>query len=99
MAHTPELLGVSLRRVVWRFGFRPGTVQALATGVWTPVPVWVLAVYSGTVLRLYRGLWVDQPPAQFMNVLVADLEREHRQDVGGLHPGAQPLPETSALRG
>lgn len=99
MAHSPELLGVSLRRVVWRFGFQPGSPQALACGVWTTIPVWVLAVYSGTVLQVYRGSWADQPPAQFTNVLTAALEHEHRENVGRLHPGAERVPEPSAVNG
>lgn len=99
MACSPELLGVSLRRVVWRFGFQPGSPQALACGVWVSVPVWVLAVYSGTVLDTYRGSWMDQPPAQFINVLLAELEREYRENLGRLHPGAERVPAASAVDG
>lgn len=90
MAHTPELLGVSLRRVLWRFGFQPGRLLAMATGVWTTSPVWVMAVYGGTVLDLYRGGWSDQPPAQFLNVMAARLE-DDRREFGGLHPGPERL--------
>lgn len=100
MAASPELLGVSLRRVVWRFGFRPGGPQALACGVFTSTPVWVLGMYSGTVLELYRGSWMDQPPARFVNVLLAVLEREsHREDFGSLHPGAAGLSPAEARTG
>ncbi len=98
MACSPELLGVSIRRVVWRFGFQPGSPQSVACGVWTSLPVWVLAMYSGTVLRLYRGSWMDQPPAQFINVLRAELERD-RENLGGLHPREDGVSAAAAVHG
>lgn len=91
MARTPELLGLSLRRAVWRFGFQPGRALALATGLWSPVATWALAGHVGTVIRVYRGAWADEPPPVFMNVLEARLE-DDRRDLGGLHPRPPGLP-------
>ncbi len=85
MARTPELVGLSLRRVVWRFGFRPGSPIAIAADLWSPLATWALAWPIGTVIRVYRGAWADQPPPTFMNVLGARLE-DDRSDFGGLHP-------------
>jgi hypothetical protein len=97
MARTPELVGLSRRRVVWRFGFQPGRALAVATGLWTPEPVWVLAVYRGTVILVYRGDWTDQPPAQIMNVLSAPLEHD-RRDFSSLHPRPRGVPASSGRR-
>jgi hypothetical protein len=95
MARTPELLGISLRRVVWRFGFQPGRALALTTGLWSPLATWALTGHVGTVIRLYRGAWADQPPAAFMFVLSAELEHD-RSDFGGLHPRPPGVPAATA---
>lgn len=96
MARTPELMGLSLRRVAWRFGFQPGRVLAQSTGIACPHALWVMAVYSGTVIELVELPWQLEPPHRFLNCLVAPLEHD-RRDLGGLHPGAAGVsPATSA---
>jgi hypothetical protein len=97
MARTPELRGVSLRRVAWRFGFRPGTVWAVTTGLSSPFALWVLAGYVGTVIELYTGEWTVEPPSRFLNCQAALLEGWHdRRDIGSLHPRPARVPEPAA---
>lgn len=73
MARHGMLLGFSLTRALWRFGFVPGSDTSLAFGVYTRSPLWVLALHSGRALETALLSWNDPPPARFLRVVEAKL--------------------------
>lgn len=69
MARNGVLVGFSLARTLWRFGFVPGSDLAQAFGVSASRPLWVLCMVSGRPLETALLRWGDQPPARFIHVL------------------------------
>lgn len=51
MARSGEIVGFSKSRVVWRFGFLPGSDSARAFGASTDGFLWVISDYNGKVLE------------------------------------------------
>ena len=73
MSQAGLLLGLSQRRALWRFGFKPDWPIALALHLWTPSPLWVLCFHSGTVIDTYTASWDTEPPSRFTHVLTLAL--------------------------
>lgn len=73
MAKIGSLLGFSVARAVWRFGFKPGSDIARAFGVSAPRPLYVLAMPQGRVLETLTTAWGDGVPGRFTKVLRAKL--------------------------
>ena len=73
MANCGTLLGFSRARAVWRFGFIPGTLMALAFHVATVRPMWVLAFHDGHPIETFAGAWDIRLPIKFRNTLEARL--------------------------
>ena len=69
MANHGVLVGFSVARTLWRFGFEPGSDIARAFEVWTVSPLWVLCLPNGRPLQTAVLRWVDQPPSRFLHVL------------------------------
>jgi len=73
MAANGALLGFSLARDVWRFGFHPGSLLAATFHVFTVRPMWALSLHNGTVIETYFGPWDAQLPSRFVHILEARL--------------------------
>jgi len=73
MARHVILVGFSVARVLWRFGFVPNSDLAEAFGVYTQRPLWVLAMPSGRPLETALLAWNDPAPARFLHVVEARL--------------------------
>lgn len=73
MALHGRLLGYSRQRLVWLFGFQPGTLIARAFDVSAAHALWVLSVRTGTVIETYEGPWEVKPPSRFVSILEAAL--------------------------
>jgi hypothetical protein len=73
MSKYGALIGISRARAVWRFGFMPGSLLALAAGVSTIQPMWVLAFHDGHVIETYFSTWDPQLPGRFQRILKAAL--------------------------
>jgi hypothetical protein len=73
MATCGILIGLGRARAVWRFGFIPGTLLALAFHVATVRPLWVLALHDGRPLETISGAWDIRLPIKFRNTLEAGL--------------------------
>ena len=69
MASHGVLLGFSVARTLWRFGFVPNSDLARAFGVAADRPLWVLCLLNGRPLETALLRWEDQPPARFLSVL------------------------------
>jgi hypothetical protein len=69
MASHGVLIGFSLARTLWRFGFVPDSDIAQAFGVYAARPLWVLCMVNGRPLETALLRWEDQPPARFLSVL------------------------------
>lgn len=69
-----ELMGFSRRRAVWRYGFRPESLIAMAFGISTEFPVWALAFLGGTVIETWEAPgWGALPPAKFQTIIGGTL--------------------------
>jgi hypothetical protein len=68
MARSGDVIGITKSRVLWRFGFLPGSDSARAYGVSTPEFVWVKATWDGKALESFRGFGTDLPKT-FRNVI------------------------------
>lgn len=73
MARHGVLLGFSVGRALWRFGFMDGSDLSRAFGVCTPRPLYVLAVHEGRALETILGEWAQSFPLRFAHVLEAKL--------------------------
>lgn len=73
MSQAGNLLGVSPRRAVWRFGFRSDWPIARALALWTTTPTWVLSFHSGTVIDTFTAPWDTELPFRFTHVLTIAL--------------------------
>ncbi len=75
MANHGELLGFSLARALWRFGFVPRGDMAGAFGVSTHHPLYVLAWHSGRPVETILLAWNAPLPARFLHTVEAVLMR------------------------
>jgi len=74
MARSGALLGVSPARALWRFGFKPSTPLAVAFGVYSLGPLYVLATHQGRPLETMLLQWeAPAMPNRFVHVLEAQL--------------------------
>jgi hypothetical protein len=69
MAAHGSLVGFSIARTLWRFGFSPGSDLAYAFGVHASRPLWVLCTVNGRPIETALLRWEDRPPARFLQVL------------------------------
>jgi hypothetical protein len=73
MARYGELLGFSVARALWRFGFVTGSDTALAFGVCTARPLYVVCWHTGRVVETMLLAWGDPLPARFAHVVEARI--------------------------
>ena len=73
MARHGVLLGFSIARALWRFGFVPNSDIARAFGVETARPLWVLSLHSGRPMETALLSWNEPPPAKFLHVVEAKV--------------------------
>lgn len=73
MARYGVLLGFSVARALWRFGFVTGSDISTAFGVCTRTPLYVLCWHTGRVVETALLPWSAPPPARFLHVVEARL--------------------------